>query len=77
MLNDLLKAETENFSFVLMNFYTRESFLYKDLNFLLREIDILNNNLDSFVNDFINLFPFYFMFTHAMAYSLWKKLFLF
>jgi len=32
MLNDLLIADSEKFPFVLMNLYTKESFLYKDIN---------------------------------------------
>jgi len=69
MLNDLLKTDSENFPFVLMNFYTRDTFLYKDTNYLLRQIDMSNISLDLFANEFRNLFPFYFMFTHALAYS--------
>jgi len=36
MYRDLITSKKENFVYVLMNLYTRESFLYKDLNRLLR-----------------------------------------
>jgi len=42
MLNDLLLTDSERFPFVLINFFTRESFLYKDINKLLRQIDSSN-----------------------------------
>jgi len=44
MREDLRIADSKRFPIVLMNLYTRESFLYKDMNYLLRQIDLPNSS---------------------------------
>ena len=46
----------ENFHLLLMRLYTKDSFIYKNMNFYLRE-----NKVDSLEH----LFPFYFLLQHS------------
>lgn len=46
-----------------MNIYTRETFVYKEINKLLRNES--KKTKEQFAKEFITLFPYYFMITKA------------
>lgn len=46
-----------------MRMYSEESFLYPDMNTLLREIS--DKKPEEFAKEFIHFMPFYFMFINA------------
>lgn len=55
------------FPYVLIRQYTKESFLYKDLNRLLRNAED-NCTHQQFAKEFEHLFPYYFFFSLALEY---------
>lgn len=68
MYSELLDSNADNIPFKIMSFYTKEGFLYKDLNKLLREEP--KKTKEQFAAEFEPFFPFYFMFLNAQKFFL-------
>ena len=68
MHSELLDSNYQQVPFKIMSFYTKEGFLYKDLNKLLREEP--KKTKEQFAEEFDAFMPFYLRFIHTQSFKL-------